>query len=710
MATLGSFPLHFLHAQHRVAINEIMYAPVSPEPEWIELFNPDSSLRLDMTGWRLQVGSKTVTLPKSLLAAGRFVVLTKDSAKLRQLRPGAYALVQLALPTLRNTGDAIVFTDSTSVLNDSVPYQPAWGGKSGHSLERIDASKPGWDKTNWSTSSSSTGATPGAPNGVNSSGVPPLAMVINEVMFAPIKPEPEWIEILNTTKDTLDIGGWQILVGHDSPKSIPVSSLLVPPDSLMILTVSDSVLAEASGVSRSRIIPVPLGSLSNSGSQIALQDLRGNTIDSMSYDGSWIPNNGISIERIDPIRPGYDASNWKACEDASRSTILRPNSVRILPHDLAVVNVETTDSTITATIINVGRDSARASPLVVIREGLDTLAVIVKRIPPRDSIRSSIPMSPSFFGMIDALVFLADPLDERHTNDTIRTTVSIDIPADSLIINEIMVEPLPGSCEWIELYNPSSRSIAINSLTLETGQAVLHSFNVSDTLLILPRSFALLAADSILFAANPALRNSTGIVLFGTTTLQLSNDSSNSILRNADMTIIDSVNYHSSWHTTPQTDRTGISLERVAWNKASNDPRNWKSSSDPSGATPLAMNSTGRFADTNRSGIFAASFSPNPFSPDGDGFEDESTLTIESGEDLSYAIRVRLYDTHGRIVRTLADAGTFFRGSEVLFDGKNDRGQMLAPGLYTALIELSSQNPIRLLSKVIGVAIAGKRK
>lgn len=700
-----------LRAQARVAVNEIMYAPISPEPEWIELYNADTNLPQNLTGWSLQISSKSVGLPPASIAASGYLVLTKDSNALRQQRPGNYLIVQLALPSLRNSGDTIILFDSSHTVVDSVPYQPSWGATNGRSLERRDAEAPGTNPANWGTCIATSGATPGARNSLGMvADLPALAIVMNEVMFAPVKPESEWIEILNTTRDTIDMGGWQVVVGQGSPKTISFGTPPVPPDSLMILTASDSALASVRGISRSRIISVPIGAINNSGSQIALRDLRGNTIDSMWYDGNWIPKDGLSIERIDPAQPGYEPMNWKACQDTSGSTILRPNSVRILPHDLALTNITATDSSITLTIRNVGSDTARGIPLIVIREGLDTVTAIAEQVAPRDSIRFTIPMTQSFFGIIEAVVFLADPLDMRHTNDTLRTTISIDIPADSLVINEIMFDPQPGNCEWIELYNPSPRFVALWNTTLVIGQTLLHTFFVNDTILFPPQSFGLLTADSSLFTIYPALRGNAGIEVFAKSSLQLSNDSSNVMLRNADSTTIDSVRYYATWHTTPQTDRTGISLERVAWNHASNDPRNWKSSADPSGATPLAPNSTAHYVDTGASAVFSASFSPNPFSPDGDGFEDESALTIATGDDISYAMRVRLYDGRGRIVRTLADVATFFRESTLTFDGRNDRGQTLPPGFYTVLVELSSQNPIRLLTKVIGVAIAGKRR
>jgi hypothetical protein len=77
---------------------------------------------------------------------------------------------------------------------------------------------------------------------------------------------------------------------------------------------------------------------------------------------------------------------------------------------------------------------------------------------------------------------------------------------------------------------------------------------------------------------------------------------------------------------------------------------------------------------------------------------------------VQYAMRVRMFDMRGRQIKTLADAIPYYRSATLILDGRNDNGQIMPMGLYTVLIELSSQSPLRLLKKVIGVAIAGRRR
>jgi len=532
-------------------------------------------------------------------------------------------------------------------------------------------------------------------------------------MFAPVSPEPEWIELWNISQDTLDISGWSVVVGHYNPRFIPKGSSRVAPDSMMILTSKDSLLAAIRRIPRNKIIYVPINQLSNSGSSISLRDTSGNLIDSLTYDGSWISKSGISIERIDERASGSDAANWKACEDTSRTTILRPNSVRRLEHDLALSTLVVTDSSVQIEIINRGRDTAFA-PSAKLLVGVDTIAwVSMQPIAPNDSIVAFFSLPNDFYGTFDALAHSCDPTDERHSNDTVHVPLHRSIPQDSLLINEIMFDPSDSDCQWIELFNTTSRIISLDSTRLLTGSSrpAIYSF-VLPSFQVKPNNYAIIAANDSFVHVHPGLDRSATLSL-GRSSLDLGKDSCYVVLDNGDGSMIDSLHYYGSWQQSlVRNNFTGISLERKQVDKRSNDATNWQASHADSGSTPLAENSASTLApspDTITT-TFNAHFSPNPFSPDGDGFEDESILTIQTTDNDEWALRARLFDDRGRVVRTLADVSSLYRSMAIPFDGRRDNGQLLNPGLYTALIEVTAHNPTRSLKQAIGIAIAGKRK
>lgn len=80
------------------------------------------------------------------------------------------------------------------------------------------------------------------------------------------------------------------------------------------------------------------------------------------------------------------------------------------------------------------------------------------------------------------------------------------------------------------------------------------------------------------------------------------------------------------------------------------------------------------------------SFSPNPFSPDDDGFEDNLFINYRL-DAADYLLRVRIFDRYGREVRELVNnyqAG--FEGS-LIWDGLTDDRTKNRVGIYIVLFE-----------------------
>lgn len=92
-------------------------------------------------------------------------------------------------------------------------------------------------------------------------------LVINEFVSDPADGEEEWIEIFNTTGQTIDLNGWTIEEGSGAKTNL-------------------SGEIGASGESKFFIVANPSGNLNNSGDIIILRDNTGKLIDQVAY-GSW---------------------------------------------------------------------------------------------------------------------------------------------------------------------------------------------------------------------------------------------------------------------------------------------------------------------------------------------------------------------------------------------------------------------------------------
>ncbi len=151
----------------QVVINEIMYAPSAPEPEWVELYNP-GLLPVELGGWTLHDASAArATLPAGTIAPGEYLVLARDSTRLRAIRAVASPIVSVQLPLLNNSGDAVILRDGGGRTIDSVSYAEEWGGGGGASLERRSHTYPAASDSSWGTSADRSGATPGRRNSLS---------------------------------------------------------------------------------------------------------------------------------------------------------------------------------------------------------------------------------------------------------------------------------------------------------------------------------------------------------------------------------------------------------------------------------------------------------------------------------------------------------------------------------------------------------------
>jgi hypothetical protein len=267
------------------------------------------------------------------------------------------------------------------------------------------------------------------------------------------------------------------------------------------------------------------------------------------------------------------------------------------------------------------------------------------------------------------------------------------LPRFSLIINELMPSPLPESCEWIELFNPTQDSIAITRWSLagktdSRGNRPRISLP-SDAGAVPPSGFAVIAADSSALLEHPDLASADGVLVLvlGRSSLELGNSDDELLLCDAAGNVIDSIWYREEWHHPLLSSSEGVSLELMhpAFHHLGGDA--WSSCAAPEGGTPGMCNSI--YSDLPpQSGTDGASVSvtPNPFSPDGDGFEDHCLFRCTLPANVNQ-VRLRIYDAEGRPIATLRNNQPMGREAMVVWDGLDDAGRRTRVGAYVALLE-----------------------
>ena len=169
----------------------------------------------------------------------------------------------------------------------------------------------------------------------------------------------------------------------------------------------------------------------------------------------------------------------------------------------------------------------------------------------------------------------------------------------------------------MELYNKSSKTIdlkqlRIGSMDTITGTLINTERITDDGFLVFPETYMVISENGTIIKQQYQTPNARGF-LDVTNLPTMSSDAGVVTLTDTNALVIDNFKYTSKMHFPLLVSTKGVSLERIDFNRATNDKTNWNSASENVGfATPAYRNSQYMQADGG-SGVTI----PNPlFSPD----------------------------------------------------------------------------------------------
>lgn len=525
-------------------------------------------------------------------------------------------------------------------------------------------------------------------------GVSPGSVIVNEIMYAPSGDEPEWVELYNPSRSTINLSGWRISDNRTTSKTLITSDevLLQPSGYALVVrdssfyTVHDSVLVS--------VAIAPFASLNNTTPDaVVIFDPLGRTIDSVFYDPEW-GSDGRSLERIDFLSPSTDPSNWISSISIARSTPGRANSLALLDWDIRIESAAVFGITIGIQIFNAGRNTVRGFQVTVktLSGALAGLLEYAGTLQPGVSAFLAHEWQEAPPGRSTVLIDAILKDDQRIENNRDTVEVTRGYPEGCLLINEIMYEPFAGQNEWIEVFNPGLFPVNLAGWSLDdlpTSSGSVNRSPLTSVLTVEPNEFAVIAADSSILTLFPYLQTDHRVLILNQAGgVGLSNSGDAVILKDLTGATIDSVHYSPSWHHSLVDDTQGRALERIRPDHGSNDPRNWSTSANPAGGSPARSNTI--FAPSAPSGS-SLSFSPNPFSPDGDGHEDFCVVRY-SIPIPSSIIRIRIFDLRGREIRTLAEGEPAGSTGEVIWDGMESSRRKARIGPHIVFLEAAGNN------------------
>jgi hypothetical protein len=565
-------------------------------------------------------------------------------------------------------------------------------------------------------------------------GLPMGNVVINEIMYGPSGSEPEWVELYNTTSTDVNLKNWKISNHTTTKHTLSSMDAILRPASYAVITKDASILDLHPSISPLLLFApsLPTALFSNSGDAVVLYDARLVVMDSLAYTRAWGGLDGRSLERIDFGALSTDSTNWGTSNDMEGSTPGRPNSIATLTNDLRIVRIQAPESTtlalgkdasrsLVATIQNVGKEPASGYSVLFYhdanRDSVPEQSELIGMVTPsrslqrRDTLLVPLTWKEMPAGLVRIMAVVNYGKDERLSNNTASLEIKIGSSPRAAIINEIMFEPLTGQAEWVEVYNPNAFSVDVSEWTLSdmrdaSGKANVFSIARSP-IQIEPGGYAVISSDSTILSQFPSLQTAQGnprVIILNRSGLSLNNEGDDIILTDLVGTIIDSLRYSASWHNPDITDVTGISLERINPGLPSTDRRNWSSCVEKVGGTPGHQNSIFTVSIPTQTTL---SVSPNPFSPDGDGFEDFTVISYRVSSRVA-RIRLKIFDSIGRPVRTLANYEPSASTGQIIWDGLDDDKRRLRMGIYIVLLEAIDSSGGTIESAKAAAVVAGR--
>lgn len=681
-----------------VVINEIMYNPTNGEPEWIELFN-NSNYNIDLEEWSitdlLTTPVKTKLQPKGITySPNTFIVISKDAVINNFHRSIPSQLLINTFANLNNDADGVIIKDANDGTIDSVRFDKSWGGENGKSLEKINLTGSSNERLNWGSSKDIELSTPGR---INSIAPKDYDLTITGISIVPLY--ASFDEDVNIAAKVFNNGmkpadqftvQFYFITGNDTSYFNQGSGAnLLSKDSVLILSDLKIKLNNPRRVYCKVIFDKDLDNLNNfyvadiqSGykrNSVVVSEIMYNPLDG---EPEWIEIANNSNTQI-------NLKDWKVADlvpSISKLTITTKDKI-LQPGEYAVLTPDTNK------FMFLPHKNFLQVKFGSLGNTNDGIALFDFRGAVIDSF-----MYNSKWGGVKGFSLERVSLNGAST-DSINWTTSLNrygatpgfqnsistVPQynkGDLVINEIMFDPSTGNSEFIELYNTTPDSIQVGQMNLIYGSN--KKIPISQTYYMLPpRSYLVFASDSTIYNNYNYLRLPGNYLRFNSS-LSLSKDGSIIVIKDARNTTLDSVYYSPNWHNKNLLSTKNRSIERLNPLLGSNDNTNWSSSVAPDGASPGKPNSI--FTETVVTESKAI-ITPNPFSPDNDGFEDFATINFNLAQKLAQ-VRIKVFDSQGRLVRTLEHNRPSGPSNSVVFDGHDDNGRSLRIGIYILLIEI----------------------
>lgn len=482
-------------------------------------------------------------------------------------------------------------------------------------------------------------------------------IIINEIQPAPLSPEPEWIELYNYSDQTIS---YDTLYIQDATTAKPFISLSLAPKQFAVVTKDTNALKTKRNIPNGvKLIYCKLAALNNSTDHVTLRDANFTTLDSFYFDLK-LGKKGISFERVLPNIPANAPNNFATCIAKDSATCGMKNSISPADRDLAITHFAQSNDKLIAIVKNIGALEIPNSGVKISTKLADESyfqefkTYAVHSLKANDSVIIEIPISQiqsalNIAGTIQAKATL-DMADEKSDNNSVTAQIYLQIPTNAIKFNEICYDTDDNFSEFVELYNNSTQAIYLNHLLFLNYSETKIDTTIIDMpeFKIASNSFALLAADSMIYNSDHRLSPNYNIYLFQKRNI-FNNTADKLAISDPIGTLLDEMEYDYHQQNSELFPLQNRSLEKISPELESRDTENWKSCLDILLSTPLRVNNTVLPPYSE----LEISISANPYRKN----IDKSCLLNIKSEYSSAYYSIKVIDMEGNCVSTIRNLG-----------------------------------------------------
>jgi hypothetical protein len=521
-------------------------------------------------------------------------------------------------------------------------------------------------------------------------------IVFSEIMANPASGNPEYVELYNTRDKPFQLKDCVFLYG-ENPYSLP--DRIIAPHSYFVLSKTAGVDWFETDIEAYGVTSFP--TLANTGKLLAFENSRGGLVSWFEYSDAMYGDNtkkagGWALECIDLSNRSNTAKNWSASTDAAGGTPGRTNSIAANNPDATppvILSYSQADNHTVNVVFSkpMNRQKLSDANAYQISETAYQIADLQTSYPKGNELSIQLNNFPPQGNFIEIELQNMEDLSGNALAGDKALIIGEAFEADpnDIIINELLFNPPGGGNEYVEIYNRSGKLIDLRSISITSRKPSDGSLNKlypltelplflhPEEYLVITKNWELVGeffncrpeSFYVELPVMPSIANASGCVV---------------IVNNHNNAILDEFAYNENMHSKEISNKKGVSLERVAFEKASSEATNWLSASAQSGyGTPGYENSqhqagTGLPERENKLNVYVE----YPFSG-----ADEYRIKYQLDK-AGYKCKIEVYDSSGRIIDRLLNNELSGIQGEISWNGKAKSKRSLTAGVYILYMEL----------------------